>query len=66
MSGSTKSELGLKAKDTFLSLKKTCKKLDISFWEYLKDRIFKTNKIPNLANIIEQKIKAQKQNISGA
>lgn len=66
VSGSTKSELGLKAKDTFLSLKKTCKKLGISFWQYLNDRISQTNKIPNLATIIEQKIKAQKQNLGGA
>ena len=62
VSGSTKSELGLKAKDTFLSLKKTCKKLGISFWQYLNDRISQTNKIPDLAIIIEQKIKAQNQN----
>jgi len=62
ISGTTKSEKGRKAKDTFISLKKTCEKLEISFWEYLKDRIHKTNKIPNLAKIIEQKINAQKQN----
>lgn len=59
ISGSTKTDLGLKAKDTFLSLKKTCKKLGISFWDYLRDRIHKTNNIPKLANIIEQKINAQ-------
>ncbi len=62
VSGTTKSENGLKAKDTFISLKKTCEKLDISFWEYLKDRIHKTNKIPNLADIIKQKMNAQNQN----
>jgi len=66
VSGSTKTELGLKAKDTFLSLKKTCKKLGISFWEYLQDRINKTNKIPRLATIIKQKIDAQNRTGVGA
>jgi len=66
ISGSTKTDLGLKAKDTFLSLKKTCKKLGISFWDYLRDRIHKTNKIPNLATIIEQKINAQNNNLAKA
>jgi len=66
VSGTTKSEAGLKAKDTFLSLKKTCEKLEISFWEYLKDRIHKTNKIPNLADIVKQKTKAQKHNWANA
>lgn len=66
ISGSTKSEAGLKAKDTFMSLKKTCKKLGISFWEYLKDRIHKTNQIPNLAKIIEQKMNAEFLNSANA
>lgn len=66
ISGSTKTNLGLKAKDTFLSLKKTCKKLGISFWDYLRDRIYKTNNIPNLATIIEQKINAQNNNCANA
>ena len=34
--GSTRSELGRKARDTFASLKKTCKKLGVCFWDYLK------------------------------
>jgi hypothetical protein len=26
-------------RDTFISLKKTCRKLGVSFWDYLNDRI---------------------------
>jgi hypothetical protein len=53
VSGGTRSELGRRCRDTFTSLKKTCRKLNISFWRYLKDRIsnpFET--IDPLADII--------------
>jgi hypothetical protein len=36
---STKSSLGQRCRNTFTSLNKTCRKLGISFWEYLKDRL---------------------------
>ena len=32
ISGSTRSESGRKCRDTFTSLKKTCRKLGVSFW----------------------------------
>jgi hypothetical protein len=35
ISGSTRSDNGRKCRDTFTSLKKTCKKLGIKFWDYL-------------------------------
>jgi hypothetical protein len=54
VSGSTRSELGRCARDTFTSLKKTCRKLGISFWEYLEDRIKKIGLYPPLSSIIEQ------------
>jgi len=38
ISGSTRSSPGRRARDTFASIKKTCRKLGISFWEYLKAR----------------------------
>ncbi len=34
ISGSTRSEEGRRCRDTFASLKKTCRKLGVSFWEY--------------------------------
>lgn len=55
ISGSTRSEMGRAARDTFASLKKTCKKLQISFWAFLIDRISKTNAIENLAVLVKQK-----------
>jgi Transposase IS66 family len=55
VSGSTRSEEGRQARDTFTSLKKTCKKLRIAFWDYLRDRLTNENKIPRLSDLIEKK-----------
>lgn len=52
ISGSTRSEEGRKCRDTFTSLKKTCRKLGISFWQYLDDRVKMTLQIPNLSELI--------------
>jgi len=43
---------GAKASDIFLGLMGTCRKNNISFWDYLKDRINKTRSIPELKEII--------------
>ena len=53
ISGGTRSVLGRKCRDTFASLKKTCKKQGISFWDYLMDRTSLTGDIPRLAELIE-------------
>lgn len=52
ISGGTRSEAGRRSRDTFTSLKKTCRKLRVSFWEYLRDRLAKTQLIPKLAQLI--------------
>ena len=39
ISAGTRSESGRRCRDTFVSLKKTCRKLSVSFWRYLQDRI---------------------------
>jgi hypothetical protein len=39
VSGGTRSDEGRRCRDTFASLKKTCRKLNISFWHYLSDRL---------------------------
>ncbi|HEY0802039.1 MAG TPA: transposase [Steroidobacteraceae bacterium] len=39
VSGGTRSDAGRRCRDTFISLKKTCRKLGISFWDYLNDRL---------------------------
>ncbi len=35
ISGSTRNESGRRARDTFASLKKTCRRLGVNFWAYL-------------------------------
>ena len=55
ISGSTRSEEGRRCRDTFASLKKTCRKLGISFWNYLTDRVCGKNQIPALAQLIAEK-----------
>ncbi len=54
ISGSTRSEAGRKSRDTFASLKKTCRKRGISFWHYLQDRISGAAQIPRLSELIRQ------------
>jgi hypothetical protein len=56
ISGSTRSETGRQCRDTFTSLKKTCRKLGVSFWQYLKDRIEKTGFIPDLSELIREHV----------
>lgn len=52
ISATTRSEAGRQARDTFLSLKKTCQKLGISFWDYLHDRITQQHDILPLPTLI--------------
>lgn len=56
ISGGTRSDTGRQCRDTFSSLKKTCRKLGISFWAYLIDRISCSDHIPPLPHIIGQRI----------
>ena len=55
ISGGTRSHAGRRCRDTFASLKKTCRKLGIRFWEYLQDRVAGLGKIPRLADVIRQR-----------
>lgn len=52
ISASTRSEAGRRARDTFVSLKKTCRKLGLSFWHYLQDRLTRAQQIPPLPQLI--------------
>ena len=54
VSGGTRSDLGLRCRDTFLSLKKTCRKLGVSFWQFLKDRLTGAATIPPLPDLMRQ------------
>jgi hypothetical protein len=54
VSGGTRSDLGRRCRDTFLSLKKTCRKLGLSFWQFLHDRLTGAATIPPLADLMRQ------------
>jgi len=55
ISAGTRSDLGRRCRDTFLSLKKTCRKLGVSFRQYLHDRLTAAHQIPLLANLMRAK-----------
>jgi hypothetical protein len=55
ISGGTRSNLGKRCRDGFASLKKTCRKLGISFWGYLVDRIEQHGDIPPLPDLTRQR-----------
>ena len=60
ISGETRSAAGKQARDTFLSLLKTCSKLTISFWDYLGARlkIPGADCVPWLPDLIRQNLPA--------
>jgi len=56
VSGGTRSDEGRRCRDTFASLKKTCRKLEISFWDYITDRLGVGSKsTPPLQDIITER-----------
>ena len=55
ISAGTRSDLGRRCRDTFLSLKTTCRKLGVTFWRYLQNRIRRLDDIPPLAELIRRK-----------
>lgn len=54
ISAGTRSDAGRRCRDTFLSLKTTCRKLGVTFWQYLRDRIRNLHEVPPLAELIRQ------------
>ena len=55
ISAGTRGTLGRRCRDTFLSLKSTCKKLGVRFMAYLRDRITKAGKIFSLPELVRKK-----------
>jgi len=51
----TRNDGGRRCGDTFLSLKKTCRKLSVSFWAYLQDRIFGWGRILSLSQLMHRR-----------
>ena len=64
ISGGTRSDAGRRCRDTFASLKKTCRKLGVRFWDYLHDRVRGLGQIPRLADLI--RLKAQETTVKRA
>jgi hypothetical protein len=60
ISGETRADAGKQARDTFLSLLKTCSKLAVSFWDYLGARlkIPDANAVPWLPDLVRQRASA--------
>jgi hypothetical protein len=59
ISGGTRSELGRKARDTFVGLKKTCRKLGLSFWKYLTSRLHGDEQVLPLSDVLRAKAAAK-------
>ena len=55
ISGGTRHDNGRRARDTFTGLKKTCRKLACSFWQYLLCRITKDGTFPYLPDLIRER-----------
>jgi Transposase IS66 family len=55
ISGGTRNDAGRRCRDTFASLKRTCRKLGVRFWDYLQDRVRGLGQIPPLADLIRRK-----------
>jgi hypothetical protein len=55
----TKSKAGTKAKDTFMSVVQTAKKLGVNVYDYFYDRISGRFMLPSLAQLIREKNNAQ-------
>jgi len=55
ISGGTRHDDGRCARDTFIGLKKTCRKLAYSFWQYLLSRLRGDDTVPYLPDVIRAK-----------
>ena len=60
ISGGTRSASGRQCRDTFASLKKTCRKLGVRFWDYLRDRVRGLGEVARLPDLIRQRTQPPK------
>lgn len=60
ISGGTRSDSGRQCRDTFASLKKTCRKLGVRFWDYLRDRVRNLGEVARLPDLIHQRAQSGK------
>ena len=66
ISGGTRSAAGRRCRDTFASLKKTCRKLRVNFWDYLQDRVRRLGRIPRLAQLIRERAATNRASLGQA
>jgi hypothetical protein len=66
VSAGTRSDLGRRCRDTFASLKKTCRKSAVSLWDYLLDRLTGAAKVPRLTELIRRKAAEWRARKAGA
>ena len=66
ISGGSRSELGRRARDTMVGLKKTCRKLGVCFWEFLLSRVRGEPTIAPLAELVLQKVNETTQTAQAA
>ena len=58
ISGGTRHDNGRRARDPFAGLKKTCRKLAFSFWQYLMSRFMGDETVPYLPDVIRTRAPA--------
>jgi cell division protein FtsB len=61
----TKSKAGTKAKDTFMTIVQTAKKLGVNAYDYLYDRVSGKFELPSLAQVLREKSKAELHTCAG-
>lgn len=59
ISGGTRHDNGRRVRDTFTGLKKTCRKLAFSFWQYLMSRLRGDGSVPYLPDVIRARAMAK-------
>jgi len=64
ISGGTRHADGRRARDTFTGLKKTCRKLAYSFWQYLLSRLQGSGSVPYLPDVIRSRATAKTEILS--
>lgn len=64
ISGGTRHTDGRRARDTFTGLKKTCRKLAYSFWQYLLSRLQGEGSVPYLPDVIRSRATAKAEILS--
>lgn len=64
ISGGTRHADGRRARDTFTGLKKTCRKLAYSFWQYLLSRLQGEGSVPYLPDVIRSRATAKAEILS--